>query len=230
MNRLDYLIVCMEPLKTLDGIDRFKELRGFEVHNCPKLTDISQIFTVEDLSTLRLDEVGISSLSGIENLKKLTWLSLRTEKVNDYSPLGKVDYSYCMEPDEGGWVPHFGLDFYDHFRQYTEETYDFISKIPYFDYLNLGDGDYKLWADRIKNTPIRRIDMFNCGFDNDGFKDFIEAHPELEEIDIRWNDDLTDISPVLSLENLRRVAVSDNMRQAIRSVGNDHDFELAIED
>ena len=47
MNRLDYLIVCMEPLKTLDGIDRFKELRGFEVHNCPKLTDISQIFTVE---------------------------------------------------------------------------------------------------------------------------------------------------------------------------------------
>ncbi len=72
--------------------------------------------------------------------------------------------------------------------------------------------------------------MFNCGFDNDGFKDFIEAHPELEEIDIKWNDDLTDISPVLSLENLRRVAVSDNMRQAIRSVGNDHDFELAIED
>ncbi|MCR5116588.1 MAG: hypothetical protein K6A97_03675 [Lachnospiraceae bacterium] len=230
MNRLDYLIVCMEPLKTLDGIDRFKELSDFEVQNCPKLTDISQIFTFEDLSTLRLDEVGISSISGIENLKKLTWLSLRAEKVNDYSPLGKVDYSYCMEPDEGGWVPHFGLDFYDHFRQYTEETYDFISKIPYFDYLNLGEGDYKLWADRIKNTPIRRIDMFNCGFDNDGFKDFIEAHPELEEIDIRWNDDLTDISPVLSLENLRRVVVSDNMRQAIRSVGNNHDFELEIED
>ena len=58
---------------------------------------------------------------------------------------------------------------------------------------------------------------------------FIEQHPELEYIKVSWTPELTDISPLLTLQHLRAACVSNNMQSAIRSLGDEYGFELEIE-
>ena len=87
-----------------------------------------------------------------------------------------------------------------------------------------------LWTDAVQKTPIRELQAGSCNFTNESFRAFVEAHPELEEIVIPWTwRNLTDISPLLSLPNLRYVRVSHNMPEAIQSLDGERRFELEIE-
>ena len=59
---------------------------------------------------------------------------------------------------------------------------------------------------------------------------FAAAHPSLIELAIPWNRDLTDLTPLLSLEDLEYVRVSDDMEKALESLaGQEYGFELEIE-
>ena len=64
---------------------------------------------------------------------------------------------------------------------------------------------------------------------NEQLKAFVEAHPMLEQLDLRWNTQLTDLSCLLELKGLRQVFVSEDMQRAIRSLGEGHEFRLEIE-
>ena len=48
----------------------------------------------------------------------------------------------------------------------------------------------------------------------------------LEEIEIPWSQQLTDVSCLLGLENLKTVRLTSNMQQAIASLGSGYGFEL----
>ena len=49
-------------------------------------------------------------------------------------------------------------------------------------------------------------------------------------LDIPWNDKLTDLTPLLELENLQKVRISANMEAAQASLdGADYNFRLEIE-
>ena len=62
------------------------------------------------------------------------------------------------------------------------------------------------------------------------FAEFVRNHPELAELDIPWNDKLTDLTPLLELENLQKVRISANMEAARASLeGADYNFMLEIE-
>ena len=62
------------------------------------------------------------------------------------------------------------------------------------------------------------------------FAEFVRNHPELAELDIPWNDKLTDLTPLLELENLQKVRISANMEAARASLdGADYNFRLDIE-
>ena len=87
----------------------------------------------------------------------------------------------------------------------------------------------KLWADHLAGKSVKRLGANDCGFTNEQFKAFVEAHPELEEVSISWTPQLTDISCLLNLENLRKVRLSPNMAQAISSLGEGYGFELQVE-
>jgi hypothetical protein len=60
-------------------------------------------------------------------------------------------------------------------------------------------------------------------------KAFVAAHPMLEQLDLRWNQQLTDLRCLLGLEDLRQVYVSNDMQKAIASLAEGHDFRLEIE-
>jgi hypothetical protein len=62
------------------------------------------------------------------------------------------------------------------------------------------------------------------------FAEFVRNHPELMELDIPWNEGITDLTPVLELENLQKVRISTNMEAARASLeGAEYNFRLEIE-
>ena len=62
------------------------------------------------------------------------------------------------------------------------------------------------------------------------FAEFVRSHPQLEELNLTWNRGITDLTPLLELENLQEVRVSRDMEQAIRSIeGQGYSFRLEIE-
>ena len=81
----------------------------------------------------------------------------------------------------------------------------------------------------MKNVKIHELHAGNCRFTDETFRTFIEQHPELEYIKVSWTPELRDISPLLTLRNLRAACVSHDMRSAIESLGDGFGFELAIE-
>ena len=108
------------------------------------------------------------------------------------------------------------------------DAYAFLEGIPGFSQLELHNVPAKLWMDHLAGKSVKRLNANDCGFTNEQFKAFMEAHPELEELSISWTPQLTDISCLLNLENLRKVWLSSNMAQAISSLGEGYGFELQV--
>ena len=201
------------------------------MQKCDAFTDASSLFALSELSELVLSNIDVSSIEGIQQMKKLTRLSIAHNKITDITPIGEIDYTYCMQPDEWGNTPHFRLEIESMSKDgIPAEQFSVLSAVPYFEYLDIDWNDYHIWIDAVKNTPIRRAQICDCSWDNEGFRTFIEQHPELEEIDLRWNPKLTDLSPLLNLKNLREVTISNNMRTAQSSLGGEIHFRLQIED
>ena len=52
----------------------------------------------------------------------------------------------------------------------------------------------------------------------------------LEQLDLRWNPQLTDLSCLLELPNdLRELYLSDDMQKALNSLGEGYTFRVEIE-
>ena len=156
-------------------------------------------------------------------------LTISYSNVRDLSPLADIDYSFAEQPDEGGYVRHFNLGVDGLQDRLKADQYANLSAIPYFDCLNVYNTRCTLWMDAVKDAGILELHAGGCSFTNESFRDLIESHPELTYIKVPGNGALTDLTPVLELENLRTIVVSDNMRQAIDSLGDGLAFELEIE-
>ena len=76
---------------------------------------------------------------------------------------------------------------------------------------------------------VHELSCHNSGISNEQLRAFVEAHPMLEQLDLRWNPQFTDLSCLLSLKELRQVWVSENMPEAIASLGEGYSFGLSIE-
>ena len=84
----------------------------------------------------------------------------------------------------------------------------------------------------LDSCTVLSLQADNCftGKDADAlFSDFAEAHPELEELELFWNQDLTDLSPLLQMENLERVRIGDGMEEARKSLEG-KEFSFTLED
>ncbi len=231
MDRLEVLIICAQPITSVADLRNQPCLNYLELQNCEQFTDPSSIFALTELGSVKLSNTGVTSIEGIQNLKKLTQLSIAHNGITDLTPIGGIDYSYAMQADERGNVPHFRLEIEDMSREgLAPEQFEALSAVPYFDYLDIDRNDYHLWTGVLKNTPIRCAQICDCNWDNEGFKAFIGQHPELEEIDLRRNPKLTDLTPLYALPNLHWIMISENMRDAQNSLGDDHGFGVMVED
>jgi hypothetical protein len=62
------------------------------------------------------------------------------------------------------------------------------------------------------------------------FDQFLDEHPEIEEMNISFNQKITDLSRLTEMRNLRRVQISNDMKKAIKSLeGKEYSFQLDIQ-
>ena len=148
--------------------------------------------------------------------------------MNDLSPLAEVDYSTAVK-ENGGF--EFAVS------GHHIEDFSPLSAVPAFSRLMMGNTDPVLYISDLEGIEIRSFQA-DHGFSeectaedaNALFAEFVRNHPELEELDIPWNDRLTDLTPLLELENLQKVRISANMEAARASLeGADYNFMLEIE-
>ena len=243
---LESLTLEWQPLESLDGIQALENLRSLKVEFCPKLTDVSSAFTVQglrsvdfqrcpvsslqgiqnlyDLESLDICSTDITSLEGIEGLSHLGRIRVGGTNIRDFSPLAQVDFTYAAENLGGVQLTLNVMNS----RQLPEDAFALLDYVPYLARLEMHDIPTKLWLGRIMDKPVRELECDNADMTQDEFNAFVEAHPELEQISVAWNQKIKDVSILLTLENLNEVRLSQNMPEAARSLGDGFRFELRI--
>ena len=217
-----------QPLVTLDGVENFEGLWRISIEECRSITDYSALWNVATLGEVSLRNQSIGSIEGIENLPHLVNLSLSGARVTDFSPLARVDYSYCTSEECDGWGFSLALDVAAS-NELTYEDYEPLEAVPVYWGLNMNNVHVDKWLGHIMDKEMHELSCFQCDMSNEQLRSFVEAHPMLEQLDLRWNPQLTDLRCLLELKDLRRVQVSQNMSKAIASLGEGYGFELIVE-
>ena len=244
---LEDLNFWYQPLSSLDGIQALEELKWLKVEFCPKLTDASAAFTLQtlreinlercpvsslqgvqnlyDLEVLQICNTKITSLEGIEGLKHLSVLRVSGTYIKDFSPLAQMDFSYAMENHGGVQLELNVMDG----RQLREDAFAFLANVPGFTRVVMHDIPARLWLDYLMDKPVQQLSSDNVGMTQEQFDTFIEAHPQLEFVSVSYNQKIKDVSALLGLENLNTVYLSQDMPEAIASLGEGYRFELRID-
>lgn len=221
LRRLD--IFC-NPIESLDGVEVLTNLEDIGIRTCPKITDVSALFDMPSLYLIDVNGLKITSIAGIEKLPHLQNLTLSNTQVTDLSPLAALDLTEALQDWSG-----FNLSVDNLEDRLDPAQYQVLSAFPEFWSLNVFNTDCSLWMDAVKNVKIRNLHAGGCHFTNETFKAFIEQHPELTYIKVSWTQELTDISPLLTLKNLEEACISYNMQKARESLGDNFPFRLDIE-
>ncbi len=212
MENLETLKVGMQPLTSLAGIEKYRNLRTATFCCCYDLEDITALFRLDNLEQLDLEGSGVKSIEGISGMKPLRWLSLNNTEVTDLSPLAG------MANLEGLCVTN------DKIKDFSP-----LGTIPRFNSLEMGGIDSSKWANALNGVKVEKLRAHNFKSQKD-FEAFMAEHPEIEELGIPDNGKITDLGCLAEMPNLRRVAVSGDMKKAIRSLeGKEYRFQLEIE-
>ena len=221
---LKELRLYRQPLRSLDGIQNFPELEEIQLVFCEDLTDASAVFACPNLHFVRIDNCPITSIQGVQNLRALENLNINSTQVSDLSPLAACDFSAARE--------HGGLDLF--INDLPVEDYSPLRGLP-LKRLDVNNTDAARYLPYLEGAPLHHFQACNSFMgrtdadDNALFADFVRSHPQLEYLDIAWNQILTDLSPVLELENLQELRVSYDMKEAIASLdGQSYGFRLEI--
>ena len=213
------LELCAMPLESLEGIQVFEELEELRIQNCPKLTDASAAFTLQNLRCVEIGRCPITSIQGVQNLTELQSLGIYETKVKDLSPLRELDHSASAQ-ERGFDLSLGGTDCGD---------YSPVEAVPAFVSLDLNGVKYPRWPDLTQIGSIRRLTAHGSDIKQEDLEALTEAHPEIEELQIPYNEKITDLTPLLELPELRRVIISGDMNRAVASLdGMGLPFELEI--
>ena len=228
MPNLETLDLFAQPLTTLEGIEAFGQLRRISIEECRRIEAFDPLWRVPTLEEVSLRNEPMESLEGIENLPHLVSLSLSGASVKDFSPLTRVDYSYCTSEDYFGYGFMLALDVRDA-QSLTFEDYAPLEAVPVYWNLNMNNVPVALWFDHILGKELHEFSCHRSGMSNEQLRAFAEAHPMLERLTLSWNPQLTDISCLLTLPELREVWLSEDMERAIASLGEEFGFDLQID-
>lgn len=207
-----------QPLNNLEGIQYFTNLEYFEARFCRDLTDASALFAQQSIREVSLHYTGITSIQGIQNLPRLQWLNIHDTEVSDLSPLAELDYSAALE--NGG----FGLEI----NNTRIEDLSYLAAVPAFANLTIYGYPAESWMPYVEQTPVRCI-CAEMGSD-ELLKQFVMLHPELEEMHIENGFQLSDLTPLLQLENLHYMHIwADPHRAAASLDGLERRFHMDVD-
>ena len=213
------LELYLQPIESLEGIQSFGALERLQINNCPKLKDASAAFTLQSLVSLGVGNCPIDSIRGVQNLHNLNSLGIWGTEVKDLMPLYELDTG-AAERNGGFSLSVGGL---------SCEDYSPVASIGAFRWLDLNGADCEKWPDLTQLRVLRGLSAHGDGLDQALFEAVVAAHPELEELQIPYNEEITDLTPLLELRELRRVVINRDMKKAVDSLqGKQLGFELEI--
>ena len=204
------LYLVGQPLKNLDGIQVFSSLEVFSAKGCAALSDASALFALPELRWVDLKCTQVDSIQGVQNLRELRSLDVSNTRVSDLTPLADCDLSAAFE-DQG-----FDLNINE--LELSEEDFAAIGSIRRFQGLAFTDADPAVWIDALSNSEIHYFGAAGDLQSNEDLAAFAADHPELRQLFLGWAEDITDLTPLLALENLERVSINGDMREAIASL------------
>ena len=221
LSGLRELCLYAQPLEDLNGVQALGDLTRLNLTLCPNLRDASPAFALPELEELHLRDSAVESIQGVQNLSHLRCLDIFHTQVADLSPLAACDFSEAYE--QGG----FRLDTAD----LPCEDFSALGSIREYEFICLNNMDSAKWAEPLEDCSICGFGATSAGWTNERFARFVGQHPELEEVEVSWSMELTDLTPLLQLENLRQVHLNRQMEEAINSLsGQNLCFDLWIDD
>ncbi len=210
-----------QPLRDLDGIQIFSELETFDTEQCTELSDVSALFTLQRLRNIFLNDTKIDSIQGVQNLPELCRLQIDRTKVSDLTPLAQGDFSYACQ--------NGGFDFSANDLRFSEEDFRALGSIGVFSNLNFTNADPAVWIPALADCEIRGIGAAGDFRTNEDLAAFAADHPELESMWFGWAEKVTDLTPLLGLENLRAFTIDRTMTKAIASIeGQEYHFDFQL--
>lgn len=222
LSGLRELSLYAQPVDDLNGVQKLASLQRFTADFCTELHDVSPLFALQDLEQISLRYSGASSIQGIQNLSRLVRLDLSGTAVTDLSPLADCDFSYAMDCG--------GFDFSGNEIDIDDKGFDALGKIGRFSGIAFVDQDPAVWIPALRGCRIINFGAANDFRSNEDLAAFCEDHNELEGLYIGYNDRITDLTPLLRIESLRRVTVDGRMEAALASLdGQDFGFELEVQ-
>lgn len=225
---LEYLCLAKQKIDSLDGIQNLENLDTLRIINCD-VEDISPIFAIDSIRNLTLCGDNITSINGIQNLINLCSLSIEYANVNDISPLSEIKFCSAVY-DEG---VELVLPF-----PWKNETYptdvSAIAAPPKYRSLDLNNYNEQWgiedWVPYLDGKEIVSAYFMNSFNSNEQLERFVDTVGSVRELNICYNDHLTDLSCLTRLNGLGRVSISSDMQAAINSLeGVDFSFELEIQ-
>ena len=222
LSGLKELELWAQPLETLDGIQNLSQLEDFTAQFCPALRDASALFSLQGLHGVCLEGSQISSIQGIQNLSELNWIDFSGTQVEDFSPLASCDFSWASE--------HGGLNLSLNGLNLDEAAFAALGNVPHYSNLAFDGEDPAAWQPALANSEIESFGGAGDFRSNEDLAAFAADHPELRNLWLGWMQEITDLRCLAPLENLERVSVNPNMREAIDSLnGVSYGFELRLE-
>ena len=216
------LYLVGQPIQSLDGIQVFSSLEVFSAKGCAALSDASALFALPELRWVDLKCTQVDSIQGVQNLRELRSLDVSNTRVSDLTPLADCDLSPACE-DEG-----FNLHLNE--LELSEEDFAAIGSIRRFRGLAFTDADPAVWIGALSGCEIEDFGAAGDLQSNEDLAAFVSNHPELRQLFLGWAEDITDLTPLLALENLERVEINGDMREAIASLdGQSYGFRLEIQ-
>ena len=210
-----------------------------EVSPSGHLTDFSKLSKLTGLRRISLESQPLTSLEGIQNLRNLEELRISDSfNLEDISPAFAVTSLRVLDLSD---VNIRSIEGIQNLRNLRELGLSNCNAIEDFSPLSALEGEFdgfnmcslpmEDWKDYMTNVQPRSFVFLGCFRNQEDLEYVCAAYPDLERLDIKWNECISDLSPVLEMRNLKSVAVTGNMGEAITSLeGKDYSFELEIEE
>ena len=210
-------------LKDVSAAFTLQGLKQIDFERCP-VSSLQGVQNLYDLEQLEICNTHVTSLAGIEGLRHLTTVRVSGTNITDFSPLEQVDFSYAAE--QGG--VYLALDVRNG-DDLPDDAFAFLANVPAIIRLEVFNMPARLWYDYVLDRPVRSLAANASGFTQEQFDAFAAAQPGLESLSIPYNEGITDVSALLASESLRDLWLSQDMTEAIASLGDGYGFELHID-
>ena len=113
--------------------------------------------------------------------------------------------------------------------QLSEEDFRALGSIGVFNNINFTNADPAVWIPALADCEIRGIGAAGDFRTNEDLAAFAADHPELESMWFGWAEKVTDLTPLLGLENLRHFTIDRSMTKAIASIeGQEYHFDFQL--